>query len=106
MNLPFRKTLSGFGRSRAGRAAGLTTAAVLTVGWLTAPVNPRSQAAPPPAAAAPAISVEALNALLGQLHRQQDQMAANQTKIETQTAALKEELRQVKIYSARAGAKR
>ena len=42
----------------------------------------------------------ALNAVLAKLKTQQDQMAANQTKIEAQTAQLKEELRQAKIYSA------
>ncbi len=44
----------------------------------------------------------ALNAMLAKLKTQQDQMAANQTKIEAQTAQLKEDLRQAKIYSARA----
>ncbi len=45
----------------------------------------------------------AINALLAQLKTQQDQMAANQTKIEAQTAQLQEELRQAKIFSARSG---
>lgn len=45
----------------------------------------------------------AVTALATQLKAQQDEMIANQTKIETQTAALAEELRQVKIYSARGG---
>ena len=45
-----------------------------------------------------------LTALLTQLKMQQDTMAANQTKIEVQTAQLDEALRQAKIYSARSGA--
>ena len=50
-----------------------------------------------------ALSTDAFNALVGQLRKQQDQIAANQTKIEAQLAAAKEEVRQVKIYSARSG---
>ncbi len=54
---------------------------------------------------APAMSTSnaALNALLVKLKSQQDAMAANQTKIEAQTALLKENLRQAKIYAGRAG---
>ena len=72
-------------------------AAVVLGGWLLVP-DGRGQAA-----TAKMISVESLTPLLTQLKKQQDDMVANQTKIETQTAALKEELRLAKIYSARGG---
>ena len=72
----------------------ITTA--LGVSWLFAPEG-RTQV---PAAAS--TSNAALNALLAKLKTQQDQLAANQTKIEAQTAQLKEEIRQAKLYSARA----
>ena len=45
----------------------------------------------------------AINALVARLKTQQDQMAANQTKIEAQTTQLQETLRQARLYSARAG---
>lgn len=45
----------------------------------------------------------AVSSLAGQLKTQQDAMVANQTKIEAQTAMLKEELRLLRIYSARGG---
>ncbi len=48
----------------------------------------------------------ALDVLLVKLKSQQDAMAANQTKIEAQTALLKENIRQAKIYAGRAGAGR
>ena len=64
--------------------------------WLSA-AQVRSQA-PAASAANPAI-----DALLVKLKTQQDTMIANQTKIEAQTALLKENLRQAKIYSARGG---
>ena len=48
----------------------------------------------------------ALTPLLAKLKAQQDQIAANQTKIEAQTATLKEEVRQAKIYAGRAGGHR
>lgn len=71
--------------------------AAVTVGtWLCAP-QVRSQA-PAASAVNPAI-----NALLLKLKTQQDAMVANQTKIEAQTALLKENLRQAKIYAARGG---
>ena len=44
-----------------------------------------------------------MTALFAKLKVQQDQLAANQTKIEAQTALLKEEIREAKIYSARGG---
>ena len=72
-------------------------AAVVLGGWCLAPEG-RSQA---PAAS---ISVSALIPLVTKLKVQQAQIAANQTKIEAQTAVLKENIRQAKIYSARAGA--
>ena len=57
----------------------------------------------PASAAPPALSAEALDALIAQLKTQQEQITANQTKIETQTAALKEEVRLAKIYASRGG---
>ena len=77
--------------------ATVTLTIVLCAGWWAAPES-HSQA---PAAAT--TSNAALNALLTKLKTQQDQVAANQTKIEAQTAQLKEEIRQVKLYSARGG---
>lgn len=47
--------------------------------------------------------IAAVASLAGQLKTQQDQMAANQTKIEAQTALLKEELRLLRIYAGRSG---
>lgn len=81
--------------SRAGLVA-LTVAVVLGTGWWFAP---ESQSQAPNATTNNA----ALTALLAKLKTQQDQVAANQTKIEAQTAQLKEEIRQVKLYSARGG---
>ncbi len=81
--------------SRTGVTAVLVATAVCA-GWLLTPES-RSQA---PAATT---SNAALNAVLAKLKTQQDQVAANQTKIEAQTAQLKEELRQAKIYSGRGG---
>jgi hypothetical protein len=52
---------------------------------------------------APAINADALDAMLAQLKKQQEQMVVNQTKLETQLAALKEEIRLTKIYAARSG---
>ena len=49
------------------------------------------------------VAVESLTPLLLRLKKQQDDMVSNQTKIEAQTTALKEELRLAKIYSARGG---
>ncbi len=54
-----------------------------------APVDPRS--------------LEAISQLAVQLKEQQQQMAANQDKIEAQTAQLKEEIRLLRIYTAREG---
>ncbi len=72
-------------------------ATVALGGWLAAP-EVHSQA--PQAATT---SNAALNTLLVKLKSQQDAMAANQTKIEAQTALLKENIRQAKIYAARGG---
>ena len=74
----------------------MSVATVLCAGWWLAPES-QSQA--------PAVSTSnaALTPLLAKLKAQQDQVAANQTKIEAQTAQLKEELRQAKLYSARGG---
>ena len=77
----------------------LLVVATLSVSWLLVPEG-RTQA---PAAAT---NNAALNALLAKLKTQQDELAANQTKIEAQTAQLKEELRQAKIYAGRAGGRR
>lgn len=68
----------------------------LAAGWLSSPLGHSQQ---------PAVSTPnaALNAMLSKLKTQQDQMAANQTKIEAQMALIQENLRQAKIYSARAG---
>ncbi len=73
--------------------------AALGISWLLVPEG-RTQA--------PAASTNnaALNALLAKLKTQQDQIAANQAKIEAQTAQLKEELRQAKIYAGRGGSRR
>ncbi len=78
----------------------LAGAAVLLAGSLGAPATSRSQGG---GGGGLALSADAFNALVGQIRKQQDQIAANQTKIETQLAAAKEEVRQVKIYSARSG---
>ena len=89
------RSLPSLRSSRASLVSALV-AGVLCAGWLLAPES-RSQA---PAATT---NVAALNALIAKLKTQQDQIAANQTKIEAQTALLKEELRQAKLYSARGG---
>ena len=77
----------------------LLTVATLSVSWLLVP-DARTQA--------PAASTNnaTLNALLAKLKTQQDELAANQTKIEAQNAQLKEELRQAKIYVGRGGSRR
>ena len=82
------------------RIAVVSLLAAITFGtWLcTPPVHSQAPAAP---AANPAI-----DALLVKLKTQQDTMVANQTKIEAQTALLKENLRQAKIYAARGGGHR
>jgi hypothetical protein len=69
---------------------------VLAASWIVTPES-HSQAASAPAA----INVEALTGLVGKLKAQQDVMVANQTKIEAQTALLKEQVRQAKIFAAR-----
>ncbi len=73
--------------------------AVILAGWLATP-SLRSQAASTTTANA------ALTPLLAKLKTQQDLIAANQTKIEAQTAQLKEEIRETKIYAGRAGSHR
>ncbi len=75
------------------------SAAAILGGWLATPAV-HSQA-PTAAAANPA-----LDALLVKLKTQQDTMIANQTKIEAQTALLKENLRQAKIFAGRGGGHR
>ena len=83
------------------RRAALTTGffTVVVAGWLATPTL-RSQAVPT------TTSNAALTPILVKLKTQQDQIAANQTKIEAQTAQLKEEIRQVKIFAGRAGSHR
>ena len=72
--------------------------ALIVIGGSLFPPDGHSQAP------ATTTSNAALNALLLKIKSQQDVMAANQTKIEAQTALLKENLRQAKIYAGRAGA--
>lgn len=78
----------------------VTIVAVLTAvvlgSWCLAP-EVHSQAS------AAALQNAAIMNLVGKLKEQQAQIVANQTKIEAQTALLKEELRQAKIYSGRGG---
>lgn len=77
-------------------AAVIVVSGTILFGWMVASES-RSQAP------GTMTSNVALNGLLAKLKAQQDQMAANQTKIEAQTAQLQEELRQAKLYGARAG---
>ena len=82
-------------------ASSTTTAVLLSVlvvgGWCLAP-EVHSQAP-----SATSIPTATLLPLITKLKAQQAEIAANQTKIEAQTALLKENLRQAKIYSARGG---
>lgn len=81
---------------RTPRLLSLTVlACVIFSGWLLVPAG-HSQLP-----ASKMVSVDALTPLLTQLKKQQDDITANQTKIEAQTDALKEQLRIAKIYSAR-----
>ena len=91
---------SFFLRSPRAAVLPLLVVAVVGVSWTLVPQG-RTQV---PAAAS--TNNAALNALLAKLKTQQDQLAANQTKIEAQTAQLKEELRQAKIYAGRGGGRR
>ena len=94
-----KNTLSDLRPTR--RIAVVSLLAVVMFGtWLCTP-SVHSQAP----AAAPAAN-PAIDALLVKLKTQQDTMVANQTKIEAQTALLKENLRQAKIYAARGGGHR
>ena len=68
---------------------------VVAAGWLLVP-DVHSQLP-----ASKMIAVDSLTPLLTQIKKQQDDITANQTKIEAQTDALKEQLRLAKIYSAR-----
>ena len=81
------------------RSLVIVLSAAVLGGWLATPAV-HSQA-PTTATANPA-----LDALLVKLKTQQDTMAANQTKIEAQTALLKENLRQAKIFAGRGGGHR
>ena len=83
-------------RSSRGLLAVILLAAALTGGWLLAPEG-HSQVPVPMTANASLIP------LLAKLKSQQDEIAANQTKIEAQEALLKENLRQAKLYAARGG---
>lgn len=73
--------------------------AVLVAGSIGVPATSRSQGG----GGGVALNADAFTALIGQIRKQQEQIAANQTKLETQIAAAKEEVRQVKIYSGRTG---
>ena len=91
MTIPFSKPRFS------GRATTVTIlVAVVLSSWFAAP---RVQSQMP----ATTTSNVALNTSLNKLKTQQDQLVANQTKIEAQTAQLEEALRQAKIYSARSG---
>ncbi len=70
---------------------------VLAAGWLAAPGTLSLAAVAPP----PIVNLDALNGSIGKLKAQQDLLVANQTKIEAQTALLKEEVRQAKIFAGR-----
>ena len=70
-------------------------ASVVVSGWLLVP-DGHSQLP-----ASKMVSIDTLTPLLTQLKKQQDDITANQAKIEAQTDALKEQLRIAKIYSAR-----
>lgn len=94
---PFLKSL---GRSRSSWPVLLVGVTVVLAGNLGAPATSHSQQA---GGAPVALSADAFSALVGQIRKQQEQIAANQTKIETQLAAAKEEVRQVKIYAGRGG---
>ena len=90
MQLPFSKR-----RFASAASTTVLLATVVVGGWcLTPDVQSQAPAAIPTAALIP---------LITKLKAQQAQMAANQTKIEAQTALLKENIRQAKIYSARSG---
>lgn len=86
-------------RSRSWPAV-VVGAAVLVAGGLGHPATSRSQSG---AGASQTLTPDSFNALVGQIRKQQEQIAANQTKIETQLATAKEEVRQVKIYAGRTG---
>ena len=92
------KKLFPFALSRRLLLAAIFLATALS-GWVLTPAG-YSQALMPTTTNA------ALTPLLAKLKAQQDQIAANQTKIEAQTATLKEEVRQAKIYAGRAGGHR
>ena len=79
--------------------AAFLAVAVLGISWLVVPEGHTQ-------APVTATNNAALAPLLAKLKTQQDQIAANQTKIEAQTAQLKEELRQAKIYTGRGGSAR
>ncbi len=79
-------------------SAALILLGIIVIGGSLFPPAGHSQAP------ATTTSNAALNALLVKLKTQQDTMTANQTKIEAQTALLKENIRQAKIYAGRAGA--
>ena len=74
---------------------------VLTVGWIVTP-NSQSQAASAPAG----VNADALDNMVAKLKAQQDTMAANQTKIEAQTALLTQQLNEAKIFASRSGGHR
>lgn len=77
----------------------LLGAAVLVAGSVGVPATSHSQGG----GGGVALNADTFTVLVGQIRKQQEQIAANQTKIETQIASAKDEIRQVKIYSARTG---
>ena len=78
------------------RLISVSLLASLVIGaWLLIPTGQGQLAAPK------TVTIESLAPLLMELKKQQDDLTTNQTKIEAQTAALKEQLRIAKIYSAR-----
>ena len=83
-------------RNARGSLIAILLVATAVGGWLFAPES-RSQGVIPMTANA------SLTPMLAKLKTQQDEIAANQTKIEAQTALLKESIRQAKIYAARGG---
>ena len=93
-------SLNAFGRSRLGSGLLIGAAGVL-VGSVLSPTTSRSQQS---AVATPlALSAETFNTLIGQLRTQQEQIAANQTKIEAQLAEAKEQVRLARIAASRTG---
>jgi hypothetical protein len=69
---------------------------MLAFSWMITPES-RSQAPSTPSA----LNSEVVENLVTKLKAQQETLAANQTKIEAETAQLKTQMQQAKIFSAR-----